>query len=780
MKNFIYALRYLLKSKGGNITRMVSLTLGLLVGLLVFSYVTYNLSFDRFLPGRDRIYQVWVNYNYEGFKGDYKWQVAPMAPALAAEIPQVEAATRTSQIFTYEFVYGEDIFPAKSMGVDTCFFDVLDYGIVSGNPHDIFATTGAVMVSESYATKVFGEKNPIDEILHIGESLYTVKGIFRDIPKNSQIGEFDLMYGFGWRNRVSWHGGDSFPTYVKLRKGATLEEVEPLFREVIEKHQAGADDEDELEGESEYYMVPIAKAFTHDTDIPRVALIISLLGLLTLFIACMNYILVSISMLADRGKTMAMLKCNGASGRDISAISLWETAIIIIISLLAAALIIMMLHVPIESVTGVSVSSLFAPERIWVPALIILAVFCTAGFIPARLFAVVPVNTAFRGKVNGRSGWKKALLAIEIIAVTAVIVFLLVANRQYRYMLDVDRGFDHSNLITVNLYGQQSTWETYTYELEQIPGVVSVSYASEIPYRWMQGDYTMSDDGSTVLFSARIIDIAHGYLETMGIKIAEGRAHNLTDSPDKVVVNREYVRLRGWEEGNAVGKTHLRDPDAGSTVYTIVGVTDDYWIGDTGEILPLVMFRPDENREEWFDTGRYTFVLKVNATTPQIIDAVRDKIAEFYPYDAPEVLTYDTILAHIMENEKTFRNTIAAISVIALFIALMGLIGYLNDEIRQRRKEIAIRKVNGAGRNDIIKLIARDCAIIAIPSVIAGAGVACLLAVNWQKSFPHKAPLSLAIFVGGALLVIAIIYTIELIKTWKIASSNPVDMINRE
>ena len=194
MKNFLFALRYLRKLRGGTVARVVSLSLGLAVGLLVFSYANYNLTSDRCFPDRERIFQLWAHYADPQHSGYSPQLNAPIAPALAEEVPQVEAATRLFGPRTSDIVRGDNAFQAKYIYADTMFFDVLGFEPMNGNPKEILLHADQVMLAESFSRTIFGRKDPVGQLVLLnGTDSLTVMGLFRDPNPNQHLGGFNIF-----------------------------------------------------------------------------------------------------------------------------------------------------------------------------------------------------------------------------------------------------------------------------------------------------------------------------------------------------------------------------------------------------------------------------------------------------------------------------------------------------------------------------------------------------------------------------------------------------------
>lgn len=279
MKNFLFALRYLRKLRGGTLARVVSLSLGLAVGLLVFSYANYNLTSDRCFPDRERIFQLWAHYADPQHSGYSPQLNAPIAPALAEEVPQVEAATRLFGPRTSDIVRGDNAFQAKYIYADTMFFDVLGFEPMNGNPKEILLHADQVMLAESFSRTIFGRKDPVGQLVLLnGTDSLTVMGLFRDPNPNQHLGGFNMLCSFEFVKRdlnTSWQGGDSFPSYVKLHEGASVAEVEAQLPAFFDRHGFT---EDMKAWNRSYRFFPITESSRINTSAGLIAWVLMALG----------------------------------------------------------------------------------------------------------------------------------------------------------------------------------------------------------------------------------------------------------------------------------------------------------------------------------------------------------------------------------------------------------------------------------------------------------------------------------------------------------------------
>lgn len=783
MKSIRFSLKYLSKARGSNLTRIISLTLGLAVSLLIFSYVSFLLSFNRSFPDKERLYQAWSLYGVQGIELS-KQMNAPLAPSMKQDMPQIEAATHTFGTFDYDMKVDESFFPTSTWAADTSFCDVFGIERISGEtPREIFTTTDKIMIAQSLAETAFPGKDPIGAHVVINNQLeFTIAGVFKDLPINSTLGKFNVLAPFDYMAKtaqmnVGWNGGDSFLTFFKLVEGARIEEIEAQIPAFIEKYGLKANME---QWQQEYLFTSIAKSPFMEGNQKEMVTLLSALAFLLLFVATMNYVLVSISGLVQRSRTIALLKCNGAHRRDIFRIFLAETLLLILCAILLAALLLLGFAKPIEQLTSYPMAELFSWHRLWAPGSVLVAAFLLAGIIPARIFTKVPVEDAFRGTSDSKRLWKRVLLGVEMACITCVIALLWITTLQFKQLRDGDFGYDPHNLVFTMFMGRPTQYEQYVQELEALPEVESVGHAYQLPIYGYGGMPCIDEESRELLFSCRWEMIDRHYIPTMKMELVDGANFTEASRPTDVIVNQEYVRLRGWTE-SPIGREIRDDYEDPTPLYTIVGVVKDFRMEADGVVQPIVMHNCYElmTVENHFYGGIRTMI-RMHEITGESLSALQEKVETYQSANSHLVITYADLLKEQLTPIRSLRNIIGIGSAITLLIALIGLLGYLNDECNRRGREIAIRKVNGATVNDILQLLGRNMLVLSLISISIGLVVAYFAADKILQQYATRISLHAWIFIGSAAIVLAIIYLIQFAKTWRAAHCNPSLMIKSE
>ena len=772
-----YSLRYLWRNRGNSVTRLVSLALGLIVALLICSYVGINLSYGRFFPDRERVYQVFMKSSMADFSS--QGMLEPMAFTLAEEVPSIEMTTNLLKE-SVQVNMGNDAIKSRRLKVSSDFFKVLDFGVISGDVERVLSNEGLanneVMISERLSDKVFGKNDPLGKIITINEEEHVVAGVFNTPPVTNPIVDFDIVSWLKFDPQtLDWNGGDNYPTYIKLNKGATIDELETQFESLIEHHEMLQFMMQMLH--AEFFFVPIEDSYYVVDDSTRTTQVIyGVLAVLALLVGTLNYVLLTLSSLASRSRTIAMLRCSGASRGDIFRMLLSETFIMIVASILLAAFLLLCLSNQIYQLLGYHLNELFALERIWIPALVCIVSFLLAGLIPAVLYSRVNLEYAFKRGSDNRTWWKRILLFVQVACTTAVVCFLLVTAQQSKYVLKADVGYKYDNVITMEYSATQSQHSALRDEIGNLPFVQSVGLSVQYPINGYMGSPVIDVEKEEIMFLCRYECFDENYIETMQMDIIRGRNFNEQDGTKKAIVNEKFVHQHGWDLNSAVGKYFFQN---GGWVQ-VIGVIKDFSQG-LGIILPLAVYRPEHffNQMSAQD-AMLQYNIRLDELSSENIKALDNAIKKHYHSDSEyTLLSY----ADKVKSQFTYRddmcNNVLVIPLVTLLISLIGLVGYLDNEMLRRRKEIAIRKVNGATSVQVLSLLGLNLLWVIIPAIITGVAGAIWGGLRYIDMLETMcAPLAAWTFLLGSGIVLFVVYGILIIRTWKAANENPIDAIN--
>lgn len=769
MKQIYYVIQTLLRGRGSNIIKVVSLGLGLTMSILLFARVAFEQSYDTCYKDYDNLYQIFSIFtaNGEQFQPQ-KQNCGPVAGAILENFPQeVEAATSVAYFLGAPLYNGTVRFDARTLLADSLFFRTMGIEVLSGNPEKELMQQDVIFLSARLARKIFGDEDPIGKVLNYDKEMqFTVKGTYVDLPDNATMrpeGVVSMPTGWnrGWSN-YSWRGGDSYYEYIRFRPGADKGVVNARLDALIQKYRP---EEDKKAYGYTAFVKPIRDVYRNEDQVKRMDFIMSILALAILFIAALNYVLISISSLTYRAKAVGVHKCSGASGGTVFSMFLLETGIIIVLALMLMGLILLNFQEFIEDTTAAKLSVLFAPDRIWVPSAVVLALFIVGGVLPGRLFARIPVSQVFRRYTEGKKGWKRPLLFVQFAGVAFICGLMYVVMAQYNYVKDKDMGYDPHCVASANAYfGKDEESESALHFFRGLPYIEEVSCAISSPVRSYSGSMVEGEGGQS-LFSTRTSRAPEDYFKMMGMTFKEGRPARATD---EIVVNEAFAERMRW--GNKALNHPLRMEGKN---YKVVGVLKDFHIGSFYEPQDVIIFG-------YTRTFGNTVHVRLKEPFTENLRQLNKDVAEAYPGKTIDFEGMEQQILREYNPVRVFSNATILAAVTMFFIMLMGLIGYTTDEVRRRSKEIAIRKVNGAESIGILELLSKDILYVAGPAVIIGTLASWYVNGMWMEQFAAQVPLSWIVYVLIALAILIIIVACVIWKSWKIANENPVNSIKSE
>ena len=802
MNSLKMAYRRLFRKGEHTATRIISLASGLAFGILLLSEVLYYYSFDSFYPNANRIYVV-----YENFKADkssdklesYSSVSGAVAPGLKAEVPGVEVATRLNSIGKSVF-YTEDLksHEAKFSFADEYLFDILPRPMISGNSKEIFKTPMNCMVSDKIAKEIGGEVigKVIDLKEYPGRKL-TIAGIFKALPENTNY-EYDILISmvstgqFTWDGTNNWLGNDRYYACVRLSSGVTPESIASAVRKMQEKHQDIIKLEQAQNGMVlKYSFEPIKKIYARDAK--DMILILSLIAFAVLFVSMMNYILLTLSALVNRAKASAIHKCCGAQTGNLHRLIFSETTLLFIISLVGAFLIILLLKPFFEAQVGHRFTSVLNPYVIFPLLLLLVVIVLLISYLPGRFFSRIPIATAFRSYRQKGNRWKLVLLFFQFIGASFIFTVMVIVTLQYNRVKDADHGYRAEGVyygFTSGMDGQKIS--TVLNELRAMPEIETVGLGSGVPSDGASGNNVLSQDREKELFNvADFYFIDDNYLSILNIPITEGTGFSKkTASPNDLLISRKGAEMlkmnNGWTDG-VVGKQIeiTEHNEKGSS--TVRGVFPDFIINSitNPDKRPSVFFYLPEDRFEQIKISKPSFpfiiLVKVHeGIHSSMLKKITDVLNNALPHRDAVVKSLAAELQHAYMPERGFRNGMFAGNIVILIITIMGLLGYTTSEVTRRRKELAIRKINGATLPILIRMFIMDLEYIAIPAVIVGLVAAWFVAEKWMQNFASKIPLSWWLFVMCSLFILVSVALVAAVNYAKIANQNPVDSLRNE
>ena len=799
-----------MKSKKDTLIKVLSLGVGLAVGIVLVAKVFYELSYDGFYKDADRIYRIQSNYTQNGQSDEWSGVSGGVATGFMHEVPGVECGTRVTSIFNRDIYLDEEGSRLEGFLVfaDTCFFKVFDRPVLAGDPAKVLAKPYSMMVSRSFAEKLadgmpgqagfdlnsaLGKQICNEDDLH---DKFVVEGIYEDFPTNSSL-SFDLLLSMETYRKEStenWIGNDAYRGFVKLYPSVDPNSLKEAIRKMQEAHQPL--EEYERKGLSlEYLLRPFNKLHTSEPAVRGQLILLSIVAVLLILISLLNYILIVISSLVKRSREVGVRKCYGAGSKDIYALLTKESLMHIFLALALAAAIIFAGRSLIENLLGVPFATLLVPGSVVAIALLVLFVLAISIVVPAELYQRIPVHAALKNYTEHSRKWKLGLLGVQVLVNVFLVVMMLIIAGQYEKVTHLDPGYDCENVCHINLFdGDRDAQMLAVKTLRDLPEVRGVAGAYQLPYLHPSGNnvYLPDDDRELFNYSDQYF-VTDNFFDLLGIGFVEGRA---PVDASEIVVSRSFVErmseFTDWSDG-AVGKQVLVTGHKNENVtvvgaieaspYTISGVCEDYSLGNqlNPDLRPAVLFYDELGGRN--STRLPHLIFKLDAPVGgagKAKEKVRQALEQALPGRDLEIFSWEDDMRSAYDGSKKIRNTLLLGSIFSLLIALLGLIGFIRDESLRRSKEMAVRKINGATTRDILGIFALS--ILKLSAVMAAlACIGCFfVARRWLQQFAEKITLSPFYFILGALAVLLIVLGVVVLNCLRIARANPVESLKNE
>ncbi len=813
------ALRSLRKNKFFSILNILGLSIGTAVFLLIAQYVTFENSYENFIPGAGNIYRVglssYVNNelvvnsaeNYPGVAGAFK-----------AELPEVTSTARlynlgykNNVIITYDDARPDPIAfkHRRFLYADSSFLAMMNYSMLTGDPRTALSEPSTAVISEKYARMYFGKDDPLGKILHMRDDdgnneLVRVTGVFRDIPLNSHL-KFDVLFSYKTlfsrfekaRDRYdhSWRRADMY-TFVAVRPGTNIDLLQSKFSDIIAKYSPSLKERNQRDVlflqplKSIHLASNLAEEAEPNGD-TRIVTFLALIGLFVLVIAWINYVNLSTAKALERAREVGIRKVMGAFRNQLVTQFLAEAAVVNFIAIAISQLIILVALTPFNSVSGLSLTPVDLLESWYLLVLagLWLAGTLMSGFYPALVLSSFKPVVVLKGKLkNSLSGviLRKSLVVVQFMASVALIAGTLIVYRQLRHMMSRDLGVDINQVMVLDRPGlSQRSDSTLHYaidvfrtELKRNPSVKGVSASITIPgkqreYKEEVKRYGASDDQ---LVSVRINSMDYDFMDVFKMKLLAGRVFSpdfQKDVDTSSVITLSAARLLGFKyPEDAIGQTITIPQYNWNTV--VVGVVNDYHqVSLKKPLEPTVFFCTIYD-------GEYYSVRLETDRLAETVDGVRNAWEKAFPGNPFEYFFLDDYFNQQYENERKFGRLFGTFATLAVIVGCLGLFGLSAYTANQRTKEIGIRKVLGSTAAGIFVLLSKEYLKLIGISIIIATPLVWVLMGKWVESFPYRTDVSWWIFaVAGAGVMVVSLGTVSY-QTWQAARVNPAQSLRSE
>lgn len=773
MRQLYYIIQTLLRGRGSNVIKLVSLTLGLLIGILLFSQIAYELSYENFYREPERVAMLCVRYVRDGIpdKEYDRTTVRPAAADLAEALPDLVECATPCVTFSQPTYYMDDkkLEDTETIFGDTLFFRTIGLELLKGDPRDL-AQPNILFLTQSKARALFGsEEQAIGKVISINKYTdLTVRGIYQDVPANTSLRNnmvvslptLEAEWGQG-----TWNSNDVYFVLFRLKHAGDVEAMNQRIQKAVGRYTETKSGTDVME----YSVIPLLDIRLGAPDNVRQLIILAVLGFSIFFVSIMNYVLAAVASFSRRAKSVGVHKCCGADNGRVLGLFMWETGLLVLASGVLCLLLMHLFRDPIESTLGVQLIDLFMWTNLWVPALTVLLLFLVAGVLPGRMFARIPVTQVFRRYTDNKRGWKRGLLFVQFVGVSFILGVLLTTVWQYHDLMQRKVGFNIERLAVSRMRGEAEQ-ESIERVIRQQPYVESVARCSSSLLAHY-GSFGLFDDKGNFLAPLHFQYITREFPQQVGLTLVEG---HWPQHKGEAVISRTTVETMKWGDRAIGQKLPVKESFQSKEPAVVVGVIDDVRnMGFFQEATCTTFVLTEESL-------CHSFNVRLKEPAEENLDRLNRYVKQVYPKLDLEFLAYTDIQRQSYESVYRFRNTVWITSGCILLIVLLGLIGYVSDETQRRSKEIAVRKVNGAEALDILRLLSVGILKVAIGAVVLGIGVAWYVSGLWLEQFADSAMLPPAWFVVLAAVLLLLIVVVVVLRARRIANENPVKSIKSE
>ena len=779
------AMRNIRKQPGFSFVNIFGLAVGLSAATLILFYLRFETSFDRFHAEADSLYRVSFRHLKGGtYENESEVFTPPVGEDMAKEFAEVEDFVRLStRRPAYLTVKGKAYKERSIVYASDGFFRLFSFRLTQGDPETALTEPYSIVLAEKTAQKIFGNGNPLGEMIDIGgENLYTVTGVIAPPPANSTI-QFESLLSFSTLYRIpgrhmGWNGGNQYINYVRLGKGISSQDLENKFPDFLWRHIneliAGAG------WKMEAVLQPMKKIHFHYDVSSRTALMnfttFSAVAAFILLIACINFVNLTTARAARRAREVGLRKVVGAHRGNLIRQFLGESILLTLLAFLLGGGMVLLLKPLYEHLLGRSldIPGLISPAV--VPGLfaLVLAVGVLAGLYPALyLSGFAPVQTlkGVFSSAGSKNRFRNILVVFQFAVSVVLVICTLLINNQLRFMKNLELGYQKQNMLVVNLPGNDLVGRTAEMrgKLLNVPGVTHVTASSEAPSGGFTGNgYKPEGHEDYIMFNA--LDADEFFLETYDIPLVEGRNFLPgTADGDSLLINESLARKLGWE--NPIGKTIFRNKE-----WKVIGVVKDFQFATLhNRIEPLVI-----THNPWGD--RFS-VLTVRLDSSDIRDTLR-RIEGVYKTFSPvlpfEYAFLDESFDSLYKAEERFQKIFFTFSGLAIFIALLGLFSLAAYAAQQKSKEIGIRKVLGATAPAIMAMFTREMIVLIAAANLVAWPVAYFVINRWLGVYAYRAAVNPWAFIAAFGLSLAVSLLTISYQSAKAALKNPVDELRSD
>ncbi len=791
--------RYLARQKNISLLNLLGLSIGMSVAILIFYFVSFEMSYDNFHKGGNLIYRI-ISVNKGTGGTEYRATTPlPLPEVVRSDIKDAELTTGLSLFLSDDEpvqIADQSFFNLTGYTADSCFLKMFNFPMISGNPNTVFDNPGLVVLTRNTAKILFGNESPLGKELIIGDYSFTVAGILKDLPENS-IFKFDLLVSHLILKKMypdlanMWWGGGSM-TFIKIYANQDANFVKSGLASIPGKYFP-----DYLKGRESYDLQPLQKIHLDNRvsgDVmPPVSLnylyILMAIAFAVLFIACANFVNLSTSQSEKRARETGLRKLAGGGRFQITFLFIGEAVTLSLIAIIVAVFLSKLFLPLFNELAQRNININFANGKIIISVLLFgILTGVLSGSYPALLFSRYQPIQILRSRAissGNKTGIRKGFIIAQFLITIILIISQLFITRQVSFMKNHKLGFNEEDLVSIPLYVKDENnrlafARLFAASLEREAksnAINGVSLTENVPGQNFPNRFAVIPEGSSPEDSREMVvtSIDEHFSDVFQVPVISGRMLADTIASDRfknVMINETAVKKSGWE--NPIGRKlrfkHEEEP------VTVIGVLKDINIKSLHTQVEPVVYR--YTGANWL-AGYLT--LRIDQRYyPQTIKFIKKTWEELAPGAPFQYFFIKDKYIERYRGEERLANIVGTFTIIAVSLSCLGLFALIAWLSVQRTKEIGIRKINGAGILEVMFLLSSEFIKLVAIAFVISCPVAWYIMHKWLQNFAYKTELSWWIFGLSGIIALAIATVTVSFQTWQAATRNPVDALRHE
>jgi putative ABC transport system permease protein len=791
--------RYLARQKSISLMNILGLSIGMSVAILIFYFVTFEMSYDNFHKDAKLIYRI-ISINKGTGGTDYRATTPfPLPEVVRKDIKDAEMTTGLSLFLSDDEpvrVADQSFFNLTGYSADSCFLKMFNFPLINGNQNTVFDNPGSVVLTGSTAKKLFGDESPLGKELIIGDYNFTIAGILKDLPENS-IFKFDLLVSHIILKKMHpdlanmWWAGGSM-TFVRTFANQNVNSIKSDLASIPGKYFP-----DFLKGR-ESYDIQALKDIHLDNRVagdvkPPVSVnylyILMAIAIAVLFIACANFVNLSTSQSEKRARETGLRKLAGGGRLQITFLFIGEAVSLSLIAVVFAVFLSKLFLPWFNELSQRNININFANVKILLSVLLFgILTGVLSGIYPALLFSKYQPIQILHSRVSAHSSktrLRKAFIIAQFLIAIILIISQLFITRQISFMKNHDMGFNVNDLVSIPLHvkDENKRLEFAKIFAERLQreakayDITGVSLTENVPGNNFPNRFAVIPEGSSPEDSREMVvtSIDEHFSDVFQVPIVSGRILTDTISSDRfknVMITESAAKKLGWD--NPIGKK-LRFKHEEESV-TVIGVLKDINIRSMQTQIEPVVYR--YTGANWL-AGYITLRIdqQYYSQTIKLIKETWEELAPGIPFQY--FFLKDKYNEKYREEER-LSKIVGTFTILAIFLSCLGLFALIAWLSIQRTKEIGIRKINGARIDEVMYMLSIDfIKLVGIAFVIACPVALCVMH-KWLQNFAYKTELSWWIFGLSGIIALGIAILTVSLQTWRAATKNPVDALRYE